>query len=136
MATAYQIVRRALKLATVIDAQEAIDANDSADALETLNGLLAEWHVAEIGLPDYSLATLQTELASDAADRDALAYALAERIAPEYGKELSPMIAKSAMESMSRLRLRYFQPGRISFADMPSDQASSVTFTDVAAGNI
>ena len=129
MATAYQIVRRALKLATVIDAQEAIDANDSADALETLNGLLAEWHVAEIGLPDYSLATLQTELASDAADRDALAYALAERIAPEYGKELSPLIMKAAMESMSRLRLRYFQPGRTDYSELPAS-VPSTSFAD------
>ena len=119
MATAYQIVRRALKLATVIDAQESIDANDAADALESLNGLLAEWHFAGIGLPDYSLATLETELSSDAADRDALAYALAERIAPEYGKELSPLIMKSASESMSRLRLRYFQPGKTRFAELP-----------------
>ena len=93
-------------------------------------------HFAEIGLPDYSLASLATDLASDAADREALAYQLAIRLAPEYGVELSTLVGVAASESMNRLRLRYFQPGRISFADMPSDQASSVTFTDVAAGNI
>lgn len=119
MATAYQVIRRALKLATVIDSQEPVDAIDAADALEALNVLLAEWHRAQIGLPDYSLPTLQTELASDAADRDALAYALAERIAPEYGKELSAQVVKSGAESMGRLRLRYFQPGVMDLSELP-----------------
>jgi hypothetical protein len=117
--TALSIIKRALRLARVIDAHTAMDANDAADALETLNAMLAEMHEAEIGLPDYSLNTLETELASDAADRDAIAYQLAGRLAPEYGVELDAVTAGIAAGSMARLRLRYFQPGCVDFSELP-----------------
>lgn len=114
--TALTIINRALRLIRVLDADEAAEAGDAQDALETLNALLAEWHEAEIGLPDYSFASLTTELASDAADRDAIAFALAERISPEYGVELSPQVVAMGAQAMGRLRLRYFQPGQVDAA--------------------
>src|SRR5690349_2566630 len=117
--TALSIIKRALRLAKVIDAYTAPDANDAADALDTLNAMLAEWHEAEIGLPDYSFANLTDELASDAADREAIAYQLAARLAPEYGVELSPMVAAVAEGTMNRVRLRYFQPGCVDFSQLP-----------------
>jgi len=135
MATAQKIINRALRIANVLDASAATPAQDSIDALETLNALLAEMHAAEIGLPDYEFATLGTEVASDAADREALAYQLAVRLAPEYGVQLSALVAAAAGESMSRLRLRYFQPGKTNFSELPSAQQGS-TFTDIVNGNI
>lgn len=117
--TALSIIKRALRLARVIDAHTAMDANDAADALETLNAMLAEWHEAEIGLPDYSFSSLTDELASDAADREAIAYQLAARLAPEYGVSLSQETAAVAEGTMQRLRLRYFQPGCTDYSDLP-----------------
>jgi len=117
--TAGDIIKRALRLARVIDAHTAMDANDAADALETLNAMLAEWHEAEIGLPDYSFTGLTDEMASDAADREAIAYQLAARLAPEYGVELSTVVAAVAEGTMSRVRLRYFQPGCVDFSQLP-----------------
>lgn len=107
--TASQIIRRALRMLNVIDSQEALDANDAQDALETLNAVLAEWHEASIGLPDYSLASITDTLASDAADREALAYEMALRLAPEYGRQITPEIAAAGRQSMFRLRSRYLQ---------------------------
>jgi hypothetical protein len=104
-----------------LDPAEAAEAEDADDALTTLNALLAEWHEAEIGLPDYSFASLQTEVASDAADREAIAYQLAERLAPEYDVELPPLAMKASAEAMNRLRLRYFQPGTVSSAELPGE---------------
>lgn len=121
--TAEDIIKRALRLCRVVDAYTAVEPNDAADALGTLNAMLAEWHEAEIGLPDYSLASLTTELASDAADREAIAYQLAARLAPEYGAQLSPMVAEVAAGTMARLRLRYFQPGCVDFDQLPSNRA-------------
>lgn len=118
MATAHQLINRSLRLCRVLDAAEAAEAEDAADALETLNAMLAEWHEAEIRLPDYSLPGLTAELASDAADREAIAYQLAIRIAPEYGQEMSGAAVAIAMETMARLRLRYFQPGKTA-TDLP-----------------
>lgn len=119
MATAIQIIARSLRLIGCADAGQAIDANDAQDALETLNAMLAEWHEAEIGLPDYSLASSTDALAPDAADRDAIAYQLALRLAPEYGRTLPAEFAIAAESAMSRLRLRYFQPGCVDWRELP-----------------
>jgi hypothetical protein len=107
MATANDIVSRALRLLGVIASGETIEASTGADALAVLNALLAEMHEAGIGLPDYSFTGLTDTLASDAADQEALAYQLAIRIAPEYGLSLSPEAAAIARVSMFRLRSRY-----------------------------
>jgi hypothetical protein len=120
MATAQTIINRALRLCRVIDAEAAMSANDADDALETLNAMLAEWHAAGIGLPDYAFTSLTTELATDAGDREAIAYQLAMRVAPEYGATLTPEIVALANATMDRLRLRYFQPGCVDFSELPS----------------
>lgn len=119
MATALNIVRRALRVAHAIDADEPPEAEASADALEILNAMLADWHEAEIGLPEYALATVNTTTVLDAADREAVALQLALRIAGEYGTQVSPLDMESAERTFSRLRLRYFQPG-VMTSDLPS----------------
>lgn len=118
MATAQDIINRALRLCKVLDAGSAATAEDAADSFDVLNAMLAEWHFAEIGLPDYSFASLTDTLASDAADREAIAYQLAIRMAPEYDAELSPYALALADETMSRMRMRYFQPGTAA-SDLP-----------------
>lgn len=128
--TASDIIRRALRLIRVIDAAEALSASDAQDALATLNAMLAEWYEADIGFPDYSFATLTTEIATDAADREAIAYQLAPRLAPEYGKAITPELAVIAEQAMGRLRLRYFQPGTVS-TDLPSQ----VSRFDIVSGD-
>jgi hypothetical protein len=117
--SALQIINRALRLIRVLDAGEAASAMDAQDGLDTLNALLAEWYEAKIGLPDYNLAGLTDTLATDAADRDAIAYQLAIRMAPEYGQSLSPEAQLIANETMGRLRLRYFQPGTTDLTEQP-----------------
>jgi hypothetical protein len=124
MATALTIIRRALRLVRVIDAGEVPTAGDSADALETLNALLAEWHEAEIGLPDYSFATINATTTLDAADREAVAHQLAIRIAPEYGHVPSPVVAKNASDSWARMALRYFQPGTADLSELPGESSA------------
>lgn len=119
MTTAIKIIGRALRLCRVVDADEPLSANDAQDALDTLNAMLAEWHVAGIGLPDYQFDSLQSTIATDAADAEAIAYQLAIRVAPEYGSELSPAARASAEQAMGRLRLRYFQPGTVNFDELP-----------------
>lgn len=130
MATALSIIKRALRLIAVLDAGITPSAQDSADALETLNCLLAEWHEAGVGLPDYSFATLTTDLASDNADRDAIAHALAIRLAPEYGVMPSPLVLSTGENAMARMRLRYFQPGKVSSDELPGESSTYNITTD------
>lgn len=119
MATGQSIALRALRILRVIDAQTPPEAQDAADAIETLSAMLAEWHVAGIGVPNYDVADYTNESVVDDADREAVAYQLAVRLAPEYGKALSAEAAAIADASMARLRLRYFQPGSVDLSEMP-----------------
>jgi len=119
MATANDLIGRAMRIIGAIDPNQALEANMAQDALTTLNAMLAEWHEAEIGLPDYSFTTLLDTLSTDAADSEAISYQLAARIAPEYGKDLSPLAMDTANSTMARLRLRYFQPSNVNFNELP-----------------
>ena len=128
--TANDIIRRALRLASVIASGETPDAADTADALDTLNALLAEWRGSGIHVPDYSVGSGGETVTLDLADRDAVAYQLALRISPEYGQEVSPEFRAVMDEAFNRLRLRYFQPGDGDFSELPGCRASF----DIEAG--
>lgn len=130
MATALQIISRALRTIRVIDAHTPASDEEAADAFEALNDMLAEWHEAGIGLPDYSVANYTTELASDASDVQAVTLSLAERLAPEYGRDLPPPAQRVLQEAMQRLRLRYFEPGEVSFAELPGEGSTYNITTD------
>lgn len=119
MATALTLVRRALRLATIIASGETPDAATIQDALSVLNSMLAEWHDAGIGVPDYSINSEAATLTMGDGDVEAVAYQLAARIMPEYGMEVTPTIAAGAADSMNRLRLKYFQPGRSDLSELP-----------------
>lgn len=116
--TAKDIILRALRI--IAGAGNLPDTVSFVQALATLNAVLAEMHEAAIGLPDYSLSSLADPLGSDIADREAIAYQLAIRLSPEYGIALGAEAAAMASETMGRLRLRYFQPGRVDFSELPS----------------
>lgn len=109
---AQDVIRRALRICGVIAAGETPQASDVSDALDTFNVLLAEWHEADIGIPDYTVATEVAAMTADLADRDAMAYKLALRIGPEYGYEPSPSQVAEGEAAWLHLCLRYFQPGR------------------------
>lgn len=122
MTTALDIIKRALRICKVVAASEAPLAEDAKDALDTLNAMLAEWHEAGIGVPDYSLSGFSDTLASGIADREAIAYQLAFRISGEYGAELAATDLAMVEDTMRRLRLRYFQSGQVDAA-LPSPQS-------------
>ena len=103
--TAEDVILRALRI--VGSAGNLPDTVSFPQALGTLNALQAEMHEAGIGLPDYSVAALATPLTSDIGDREAIAYQLALRLAPEYGVSLAPEALSAAQTAMFRLRSRY-----------------------------
>lgn len=122
--TAASLIRRALLILNVVDAEEATEAIESSDALAVLNAMLAEWYEAGIGLHDYSLSSVTDTLATDAADSEAISYQLAARLAPEYGGQMSPIAVEMAQSTFARLRMRYFQPGIVDFSDLPHVRSS------------
>jgi hypothetical protein len=119
MATGLTLVRRALRLARVIASGDTPRAATIQDALSVLNSMLAEWHKSGINLPDYRIASEASTLTMDDGDVEAVAHQLAIRILPEYGREPSLTLAANSAEAMSRLRLRYFQPGKTDLSELP-----------------
>lgn len=117
--TALELIRRSLRLAGVVDANEAPEAEDAQDALDLLNAMFAEWRGAGIMIPDFDVPDLATELTISLADKEAVAHQLTKRLAPEYGVSLSAEFAMNAEESWRRLQHRYFQVGRTSFRELP-----------------
>lgn len=129
--TAEAIILRALRIITGAGFDNLPDVVSMAGALQTLNALLAEWHEADIGLPDYSFSAIDVDVSTDAADTEALAYQLALRLSGEYGVQLPPQSIAMAGEAMGRLRLRYFQPGTVDYGELP---AIGATF-NIETGN-
>lgn len=116
---AANLIHRTLRIMRVVGADDAPDAEASRDALDILNGLLAEWRGSGIAVPDYDVADADTEMTIDMADRDAVAYQMALRLSPEFAKAIGPAQQQAMDESFSRFRLRYFQPGTSDLRELP-----------------
>lgn len=129
MATANQVLERGLRLAGILASGETADAATIQDALGVYNALLAEWHVAEIGIPDYSVASIGATVTTDAADNEAISHQIALRLMPEYGMSASPEFVANAEQTFGRLRLRYFQPARVDFSELPIPSYAFNVFT-------
>lgn len=119
--TALDVIKRALRMLGVVDANEAPEAEDAQDGLDLLNALFAEWRGADIMVPDFEVEAPDSELTISLADKEAVAHQLAKRISPEYGTTLSPEAQDSLREAWNRFMLRYFQPGTVSFDELPCD---------------
>ncbi len=112
MTTAIQVISRALRLCRVLDAAQAAPADDTQDALAALNNIGQRWLASGL-LASWTDATGPTfTLVSPVTANEALAYALALRVAPEYGMELpAPVIAQAAEEVRLLWRDRLVETG-------------------------
>lgn len=123
MAQAIDVIQRALRLLGVAQTGEALQAEVAADALSVFNSLLAEWY-GFIAVPEYSITAITSTLTIDDGDKEALAYQLALRLAPEFSVTLPQEFALVAQESMARLRTRYFTVGTVNFDELPNPTSS------------
>lgn len=106
MATALDIVTRALRSLRVIQSGETPDSDDAADALTALNDMLFAWRIDGIDFNHVSLASSDT---LDVPDDHLLTIrlSLAERLAGEYGSSLSPEDIRAAELGRAALRAQY-----------------------------
>jgi hypothetical protein len=97
MATALQVICRALRIVGALRGDELPSDSRASDAFVALNELLAAWP-----LPDKRVDGYAVELAADSSDVQALTLALAEKLGP------LPLPSQAVLaESMQRLRFRY-----------------------------
>lgn len=99
MATAQQIATRALRRIRVIAVDETPSAADMDTASEALNAMIASWEAK--GLSGDTLPL-------DARFEQAVVAMLAVRLADEYGKEPTAVLARDADDGWSDLRAAFF----------------------------
>jgi hypothetical protein len=107
MATASDIVTRALKLLAITAAGETPPAEDSADGLTALNRMMHGWKVSEgidLGHSDVVLTDTIT-LPDD--HLEAVEYNLAVRLSPIWQAPVPPAVAIEAMNGLTKLRALY-----------------------------
>lgn len=98
MATALPVIRRALRLINVIDAEEAPTADQAQSGVEALNGMISRWQRDNISLPFVPIADSADELRVPAEALEAVAFNLALTLAPEFGATPSILVAEGARQ--------------------------------------
>lgn len=125
MTAAAIIVRGALGLLRVVDANEAPEAEDYADGQRALNAMMAAWLVDGWDLGWTAVANPDDELTSPLWADEALIYNLALRLRPFYGSTLDPdtvAIATSGRATVAAYIARKSEEEkhpRVSYCDLP-----------------
>lgn len=104
MATAGDIVSRALRLLTVLDPHEAAEAEDFETGAKALNAMCARWEANGIALGWAPITNPDDVLPAPEEAEEALAYNLALRLRPEYGVPLAADVVEIAREGLRLLR--------------------------------
>ena len=100
-------INRAFRLSGILAKGQTLDSDDSADALEALNDMLANW-ATDYGAPVSSGGlALSDSFPYDSADERAIVYNLAMELYPEYGAPINPIVAGVAEETLNRIKARY-----------------------------
>lgn len=121
MATALDVITRALKRLRVISSGEVPTAEESADCLEALNDMLFEWRIDGIDLAHVALVLTDTiDVPDDHVQ--ALVLNLALRAGGMFGAQLAPADTALALSGEAALRAYHF-----TIADLSSDSPLSRT---------
>lgn len=127
MATALDVITRAMRLIGALAEGEAPSAAQASDALVSLQGLLGEWETRGLRLGsvvDVTYATADT-INVPITHINALTYGLAVSLVPEYGAQAAMQtLAPLAERSFDALLTQYTQPARV-----PLDPAFTQTIT-------
>lgn len=112
MATALDLITRALRKLGVYAAGEDPDAEDAEDCLAALNDMLAGWSINGIDLAHTTLVL--TDVLDVPDDHlEAITLSLAERIASQFAAQVSPVDAAIADQGRAAIRAYHFSIGSL-----------------------
>lgn len=140
MTTAATIVKGALGLLRVIDANEAPDPDDAATATRSLNAMMAAWLVDGWALGWVAVTEPTDILQSPEWADEAITYNLALRLRPHYGVTLDPDVIGMAQAGMSTVaayiarKVEADDKPRVSYADLPRGTGQRDVSCDPADG--
>jgi hypothetical protein len=112
MATAQTVINAAARKLSVFDSGNQLTAQQTADAIEALNNMMAKFESDGIALGWTPAASAATTITAPDYTLEAIEYLLALRIAPEWGVEPSIGVqsgAKSGMEQLKRQSIQLIE---------------------------
>lgn len=119
------IIRGALGLLRVVDANEAPEAEDFADGVRALNAMMAAWAIDGWELGWVPVFSPDDVIASPVWADEALTYNLAVRLRPHYGAALDPDVVAMARTGMATIsayiarKVEEEKHPRVSYCDLP-----------------
>jgi hypothetical protein len=117
VSTVQDITTRALRLLGAVDANESLEAEDSATAILALNAMCRRWEANGMAMGWADVANPSDTMPNPPEADEAIAYNLALRLAPEYQLSPSAAVIEYATEG-----LRALQRDRL--VEMPLVQAN------------
>jgi len=116
MATALNVIERALREIGVIQSGESPSATEAQDALTSLNQMLHGWRLKSVNLNHIDLVLIDT-LPYPQDHEDPIVYNLAARLGQEYGVSIKPVTAALASDSFRSIQNYYADPQDSTFDD-------------------
>lgn len=107
--TARDVIEGAMRLLGILQANESAEASEAADGLQALNDMLHEWPF-DLQHEDLSLTD---DLRTPPNHYRGIRYNLAVELAPEFGRQIPPAVAKVADETYRQLCNEYANPARL-----------------------
>jgi len=104
VSTVSAITTRALRLLGAVDANEALDAEDSETAILALNAMCRRWEANGMAMGWNDVANPSDTMPSPPEADEAIAYNLALRLAPEYQINPSAAVIAYADEGLRALQ--------------------------------
>lgn len=103
MTTVAKLVARSLRLIQVIDPSQSVDDQDMETAIEALNAMMQRWEADLLSLGWSAVASPSDVLPIPVEAEQAVAYALAVILAPEYGITPLPAVTQLANNGLNDL---------------------------------
>lgn len=115
--TVNDLIRSALRALGVLHHAESPSADEAADALITLNGMLNAWRLEGIDLELVADLALTDTVPYPDDHLPAIRYNLAVELSAEFGVQVSPVVAGMARRTWLALRAQYMRPDTLSTPD-------------------
>lgn len=98
------VVRHALRLLRVLDAESVPEPQETQDAIAALNRMMTRWEADGLPLGWQNVSQPEDTMPTAPEADDAIGTNLAVKLQPEYGVNLSPLVLAQAQSGLGALR--------------------------------